>query len=498
MSNTFENNKVYPSGHVPKHVVHLSICDVYSPKSWVTQALFWPMPKHATFGQCYDILRQGLSRTLAEVPALAGTTARTSSNPRDIIVDIDEDAHVEFAREDLSSWEEIPSYETLKAAGFPMAGLVEPFSKPETLTSITEGSRMFTAKLNLLKGGMALSFGFNHLLADASTVAEIERIWSQHTADVSCGEKRSHRHKVEDEAIRARLSAPVAGSGDFVDAGWKVFPTSDSQLNLPPAPAATKERRTTFVEATIKAARDSQKDNDDADRAHWALWSFSTESLAKLKKDAAGPDPTKWISTMNALIGLFWSRLSYVKQASKAGHEESTLLFPINIRKRLQPSIDAKYIGNAVDIINTSHPLRELEAPDTGLASAARCVREAVSGWQQSKWASWLTMAAGLPDDQAICPNPLCLLVPHNLGFNDYSSSQSNTLDWGTTLGRIERTRYMKPATSLTKCANAVIVHPRLHDGGLEVATTSTRSLKDTLEKDEVFSKYATLVCFYS
>ena len=174
------------------------------------------------------------------------------------------------------------------------------------------------------------------------------------------------------------------------------------------------------------------------------------------------------------------------------------LLFPINIRKRLQPSIDAKYIGNAVDIITTKHSLQELEHPDAGLASAARCVREAVSGWQESKWASWLTMAAGLPDDQAICPNPLCLLVPHNIGFNDYSNSQSNTLDWGTILGRVDRTRYMKPASSLTKCATAVIVHPRLQDGGLEVATTSTQSLKDTLEKDEVFAKYAKLVCFYS
>ncbi|KAF7188593.1 Acyltransferase M4 [Pseudocercospora fuligena] len=497
MSSKYQNNKVYPSEHVSKQVVHLSICDVYSPKSWVTQTHFWSMPKETTFDQCYDILREALSRTLSEIPALAGTIVRKSSNPRDLTIEIDENSHVEFAREDLSYWEDIPNYESLRASGFPMTGLVEPFSMPDTLAPIFEGSRMITAKLNLLKGGLALSFGFNHLLADASTVAEVERIWSQHTTDVSCGEKRSHRHKVQDEAIRARLSAPVAGAGKFVDDGFKVFPTSHSQLNFSPAPIV-KERRITFIEETIKAAQASSNEHDNADKANWAIWSFSAENLAKLKKDAAGLDPTKWISTMDALIGLFWSRLSYAKQASRSGHEESMLLFPINIRKRLQPSIDAKYIGNAVDIITTKHSLQELEHPDTGLASAARCVREAVSGWQESKWASWLTMAAGLPDDEAICPNPLCLLVPHNIGFNDYSNSQSNTLDWGTILGRVDRTRYMKPASSLTKCATAVIVHPRLQDGGLEVATTSTQSLKDTLEKDEVFAKYAKLVCFYS
>ena len=301
MSSKYENNKVYPSEHVSKQVVHLSICDVYSPKSWVTQTHFWPMPKETAFDRCYDILREALSRMLAEIPALAGTIVRTSSNPRDLTIEIDENSHVEFAREDLSYWEDIPNYESLTASGFPMTGLVEPFSMPDTLAPIFEGSRMITAKLNLLKGGLALSFGFNHLLADASTVAEVERIWSQHATDVSCGEKRSHRHKVQDEAIRARLSAPVAGAGEFVDDGFKVFPTSHSQLNLSPAPIV-KERRITFIEETIKAAQASSNEHDSADKANWAIWSFNAESLAKLKKDAAGLDPTKWISTMVSLM----------------------------------------------------------------------------------------------------------------------------------------------------------------------------------------------------
>lgn len=193
----------------------------------------------------------------------------------------------------------------------------------------------------------------------------------------------------------------------------------------------------------------------------------------------------------DALIGLFWSRLSYIKQASKAGHEKSLVLFPTNIRPRLQPPIDAQYLGNAVDIVMTTHPLSELEAPDTGLAAAARRVREAVLGWSESKWASWLTMATKLPDDQAICPNPLALLASHNMGFNDYSKSQSNTLVWGPVLGRIDGTRYMRPASSFSNCATVVIVHPRLADGGLEVATTATNEIKNALEKDGMFSKYA-------
>lgn len=218
---------------------------------------------------------------------------------------------------------------------------------------------------------------------------------------------------------------------------------------------------------------------------------------AKLKKDASLPDTTEWISTMDALIGLCWSRLAFAKQKSKEGCETSLVLFPINIRQRLQPPIDSQYVGNSVDIISTEHSLSGLENSSAGLAAAARCVRRAVSSWTESKWAAWLSMAAALLNDEAICPNPLQLLATHNLGFNDYSKSQSNVLDWGPELGRIDRTRYMKPASSLANCATAVIVHPRLPDGELEVATTLTHTIRLALQNDATFSAYCELVCVY-
>ena len=68
---------------------------------------------------------------------------------------------------------------------------------------------MMVAKFNKLKGGMALTFGFNHLLADASTVAEVERIWSLHTADVSGGRKSTYASTENDAMYRERLSKPT-------------------------------------------------------------------------------------------------------------------------------------------------------------------------------------------------------------------------------------------------------------------------------------------------
>lgn len=426
----------------------------------------------------------------------AGTIVKASDDPRDVYIKLADDSHVEFPREDLSKTENIPSYSSLEAEGFPMkTELVLAFSKPETLTPTSEGARLLEIKLNLIKGGLALSFGFNHLLADASTVAEVERIWSLHSADVSAG-REQQRHKVDsdDPGIRSRLSKPVDGAGTFTEPHWKVFPTEFSQLHLSRT-AVTKEAALSALQQAKGAHLAAM--GGKVEKTMWAIWNFTPESLVQLKKDASGTDAAQWISSMDALIGLFWSRFSAIKQKSSEGHDKSLLLFPINVRSRVQPTIDAAYIGNAVDIVFAETDLAELEKNDSGLPYAAREVRKAVASWTSSQWEAWLTMAAGLPNDQAICPDPVRLLATHNLGFNDYSKSQSNTLDWGSDLGRAARTRYCKPAASLAGCAPAVIVHPRLVDGELEVATTVNEELCSAMKNDAVLQKYCKLTTVY-
>ncbi|USW49023.1 Putative transferase [Septoria linicola] len=467
--------KVYPSETIIARTIKLSICDAYSPKVWVTQVHFWPLADPDKFQRAYDILKLGLGRTLTEIPALAGTICHLSDDPRDLGIHIDHDPHVEFAFKDLSDSNHIPRYADLKANGFPLAGLVEPLSQPAMLSPVHEGSRMITAQLSRLDGGLALSFGVNHVLADATSIAEIERIWSLHTADVSNHVTSTHRPGMDEMASRTRLSLPVS---------------------QPPTGSNYQKAALTLLDDAKRAMQASC--GGDAEEIKMCLWTFSSSSLAKLKSVAAGCDASQWISTMDALVGLFWSRLAVVKQKS-TNEAESVLLFPMNIRQRLHPSIDAHYIGNAIDIITTSCPLLALKA-DSGLVTAARQIRRANTGWQETKWASWLAMASDLPNDQAIVPNPLCLLATHNMAFNDYSKSLSNVLDWGIELGVIDRTRYMhlEPASNFANCATAVFVNPRLTDGSLEVVMTATEHLNGMLAADEVFSKYGRFVTVWS
>lgn len=490
---------VAPSKPVTEQVIKLSICDAYSPKVWVMQTHFWPCEDAATFDKAYEALKQGLGRTLTEVPGLLGRTGRTSDDPRDLVVFVDDNAHVDFPAEDFTTNPDVPSYAELKAAGFPTTGLIEILSSEVTLTAVYEGAPMLAAKFHKLKGGMALFFGFNHLLADASTIAETERIWSLHTADVSAGvEQQLHKGSGDDEQTRQRMSTPATGASTaFKDPHWKIFPTPLSQLGL------SKEKQA--KEPALKMVHKAKEDywatvEGKVDSPKWCMWRFTPAQLAQLKKDCSEDLPSgEWISTMDALVGLFWSRILVVNKDTRGNQTTTTLLFPINIRTRLSPPLHSQYMGNAVDIIAADVSIAELgEDSSKGWAAAARSLRTAVAGWRQEAWESWLATVKALPSEEALCPNPLMLLNQHNIAFNDYSRSQSNTLDWGKDIGRPDRTRYMKPAGSMKGCATGVVVHPRLADGGLEVATTSTDQLRDALASDEIFRKYAALECAFA
>lgn len=222
------------------------------------------------------MLKEGLARTLSEIPALAGTIGRLSDDPRDLCVNIGSDAHVDFGQEDLSSRGGIPSYTAIKAAGFPLTDLVISLSQPITLASVFEGCRMLTAKLNLLNGGLALTFGFNHLLSDAATVAEVEIIWSQHTRDVSLGQIGRHKPSIHDAVIRERLSAAMPDAGEFKDEHWKVFPTAHSQLNLPTS-VVDKEAALTALEQAKKAYVASL--GQQVEETNWCVWKLTRDSL---------------------------------------------------------------------------------------------------------------------------------------------------------------------------------------------------------------------------
>jgi trichothecene 3-O-acetyltransferase len=441
MGSINNDSLVYASTNVKKQTIKLSLTDAYSPKIWAKQTLFWTLKDPSVFHSIYDILRQGLARVLTDVPALTGTVGRGSEDPRDLVINVPSNGHVVFTKVDLSETDDVPDYATLSSRGWPMTDVVAPFSPLGTMSQIFEGAAFFTAQLNILRGGFALCFAINHLLVDGASIAEVEELWAKHTGDVCNGKEfQSHRIGIPDAEIKERLSTPIEGAKEFEHPNWALFPTEKTQVNLPKL-TPSKETLLGVFEAAKKDHLANVK--QQAEDVKWCVWYFSAQCLAQLKKDASSEDKSQWISTVDALVGLFWARTAHALRNASKGHEVSVALFPINIRHRLQPPLPSRYIGNAVDIVFLECHLAELEAEGSaGIQSAARAVRKAVSGWDQSLWESWLTKAATMSPEQSIVPNALALLNTHNIGFNDFSVS----------IGGYNHTAYLRHSSDSYPC----------------------------------------------
>lgn len=496
MESSVQSGRLRPSHSITEQTIKLSLCDAYAPKVWVIQTHFWPLPPEpnidsdGTASRHYHILREALSRTLSEVPILAGHVMQQSSDPRDLAIHIGQDAHVDFFLESQCDCPDVPPYAELKAAGWPISPeLKERFSVPLMLEPVYEGSPTFVAKLNILKGGLALTVGVNHLIADAAAVNELEKIWSHHASDVSNNLISRHRADTCEAKIRARLSKPISNAVSFNNQDWQVFPASQSQLALP------KRSLPTALETFKEGSAGSEADQKEP--THWCIWRLDAASLAEVKQKATTTEADHWISTLDAVVGLFWSRLSKVKQHQIEGSKQSKVFMSINIRHRLQAPLHSQYIGNAVDMVSTSLSGEELLAESTSFSAASYGARAAINSWSESEWAAWLTTAANLESDNALCPSPAALLAPQNLGVTDASKIETHLFDWGPELGNIEKTRYMMPASGLAGYATLLTVYPRLKDGGLEVGTILTPAIKDALQQDAVFSGFASLVCVY-
>lgn len=491
--------EVRPYEKVPAQVIKVSVTDAIAPKNWPLQLVFWPLEDAGLARPCHENLKEGLSRLLADVPALAGNITRGSEeDPRDLAITIRDGAAVEFPFEDVSAVEAIPSYDDLLRGGFPTTGLKVPLSPKASLGPMVEGSPMFCAKLNQIRGGLVLAFGFAHVLADGLAVSELSRLWSLHTANGSQGVAfRKLKIATPDEEIRKYLSTPPRlDPGAALDSFLQVVPSEEAVNHLPRDAASAQEakQKTTAIMMGHLAAI-----GEKPETRSFAMWKFTPEKLAELKKAASG-SAVDWVSTMDALAGLFWSRIARVQRqgAGDGHHQTSTCVFSMSIRHRLQPPIPPAYIGNAFSPVGAECALAELESDDgaVGLRAAALSLRRANTDWSQARWDVWLNRLISLPTAQTISVNWHVTLGKHNLRFNDYSKYQLNLTDWGAPLGQVARTRCLRPAHP--GGALGLWVSPRLADGSLEVSLVCSDALRQSLLEDDMFKRYAEFVCHHT
>lgn len=438
----------------------------------------------------------GLERLLADVPILLCKLARgPKDHLLDIAINIDDGASLTFVHGDASNVPDIPPMGELLSNGLPlMDALRKAVTAATSLEPAIEGGPVFCTQLTRVKDGAALAVGFSHVLTDGITASTMERIWVMHTLDVSRGLPfRKYKLETPDEEIRNRLSTPAkcdteADLGSFLE----VVSATEARNHLHKDGASAKEAANRMRSITMGHMAEL---GEKPEARGFALWKFTPEKLIALKEAASSHDATDWISTLDALTALFWSRVACAIGENVHIHQESRCIFMISTRQRLQPSVSSEYIGNVFSPAVAACSISSLTTHE-GLRSAAQSMRKAGREWTQSRWEAWLSKIISLPADQALSVDRKTFLRKHDFSFNDYSRFQSNGIDWGTHLGRVARTRYLKRA--LSAGAFGAHVQPRLPDGSLEVSLVCSDELRQRLQGDAVFMRYAEFMCFHT
>ena len=486
--------KVYLQKSTPEHF-ELTTSDYTAPKDFaLTHTLFWPQRGSTSTEEVHASLKEGLSRLVRDVPQLCGTLQRGSSDPRQLFLEIDVSAHVAFEFQNLSNNHGLPSYDEFERDHFPISEVHSVFQPAILQQPVLEGSPMMGAKMCVIKGGYTLAFGFNHVFADGTSASELESLWARHTVDASAGESFvSHREyeRGVDEAIKKRLSSPQSGAEKLGqnDQLWRTVPASQSMTSLHTSIGSVLESVVGMMD---------RKEAYSASRAEtpvvkkWHLWRFRPQSLKSLKADSTSPGSDGWVSTSNALIGLFWSRIAAIQKFSSTGQRTSTVLMPISMRQRFDPPIATTFIGNAVSMAFANCTLAALEATDgiSALQSAALSLRKAVQTWSLSEFDAFLNTFQSLPPDQGMMVRSELVFDKHRIVCNDCTHFKSNRLDWGRHLGVPAPTRFPMPA-ALIFGATSIVVHPKLPDGSLEVVVSLSEADGKALREDETFLRYS-------
>ncbi|KAM7199963.1 putative enoyl hydratase isomerase family protein [Rhypophila sp. PSN 637] len=380
-------------------------------------------------------IRDGLQKTVDEVPVLAGEMT------------YDQPVRWGIKKGNLFlRFKQLPElvYDELEATNFSEKHFPsELVSSVPTLMEAHGERHSCRIQTNFITGGVLLVISVHHLVADGWGVTKII-------------EKIAQNCRIPDNnwtppasppliyADRSRLSATSVpeGEGD-ID---RIPAYSLVPIHTPWKPTSDKVVITTFR--------------------------FPQAELAKLKA-LASPDrvkfPGAWITTHDAVLAL-WLR-TYVRTRFNAGRlgSASTIRFGFPIEFRRQVGLPAEYIGNVFLQHKVDIPLQAILADD-GLKNAALIIRQAMKGVGLEYIENYIAVAKSILDVPSISMRLNLKFGERNAAFGctSYKNFLHGDLDWcPKTFGTYRRLRL----PSGISAEGLSVVLPVLKNGDWEMTT---------------------------
>ncbi|KAJ3696886.1 hypothetical protein LUZ61_000591 [Rhynchospora tenuis] len=322
MSEVLESCFVVPSDETPKGRLWLSNLDQVAPRYFSGFVCFYNKTEATSFFSV-EVLKASLSKALVLFYPLAG---RYIVGP-DGRVELDCNAEgCFFVRAQLER--------TFDSINFQPSQELEKLFIPSTQMAGSPFLLLMIQATYLKCGGVALGFAFNHVFADAQSSIHFIQTW----ASITCGDLSNIIPPSFNQTPLCARSSPIVR-----------YDHSAYKAN------ATRPTTTTPTDSTTTKLR------------------LSKEQVSSLKSRCNRGRVTK-ISAFCSIASLVWKCYCYAQNL--APDTTAHLIFPVDIRNRLQPQLPKTHFSNA--IVRKSMQSKVSNITSSPLQDVAESVQTAV------------------------------------------------------------------------------------------------------------------------
>lgn len=308
-----------------------------------------------------------------------------------------------------------------------------------------EPAEVFCLQVNLIKGGLILTFAGHHVAMDMNGQGHLISLF----AKVMHGETLSETEVTEGNRDRRNIIPLLKDDEPLLDhTMMQVDPTGGPPEMHP---------------------------------ATWTYYRFTKATLDQLKHEALSSirngSTGSRLSTNDVIAAFVWQRISAARQARISPNERTHISRAVNGRPMLDPPLSLAYMGDVVTATFNSMTLEEITNAPLGDVAAA--LRSQLSDINSYAVRSLVTLISRTPDKNTIAYGAR-LKLDRDILMSSWAHQETQNLEFGV-LSRpafVRRQRFV-PLESLC------YLMPKTRDGDIDLAACLREEDIAMLAKDE-------------
>jgi trichothecene 3-O-acetyltransferase len=452
--------------------MELSPLDQLATKAILPLILAFETPPTARKSQILWELQSALAVLIEEMPFLMANVVVENADRDSLQLEIPtEDAGVWFHSRELPEF----SFKELKNRGFPSCELqIGDFVPHPFLISHT--SPVLTIQANFITGGLLIAVNMHHSVMDGAAFAYCLTRWGMHIKAFSEGRVVPAQDSVPAEALDR--SVLFGGHSQTHITDFPSYRAAKNGFRKDPVDMMLVQRALLLQ---------NRQESSTLPKLDLFGWRFTTQALSKLEKAVAPPSEDLPRLTESAILSaLLWRHVTRARRLRARGITSTTLLFPIDVRLRIDPPLPAEYTGNAIVYGKATASVQEIESSSPEmLYELARRVTEATDWWTPHRVWELLGSIDACEYLRGVETAGDMFLGP-DIDFSNVAGLRLRNFHWGPSLGEPKGVRL--PYAPVRE-GHATIL-PRTGDG-LEMTMMMERDIIMRLMEDKEWTQWA-------